>query len=258
MNQDRDAELALALELAAEASAIIMPYFRNAPPTETKPDLTPVTIADRRAEQRMREIIRARFPAHGVIGEEFGHDRADAEHVWILDPIDGTKSFVSGRQIFGTLIALWRGGKPLLGVINCPAIGDRWIGRIGEATTHNGKPCRTRDCASLAQAVLYTTSPYVFTGADRGRFEALQERIRFPVFGNDCHGYGLVASGYVDLCVEALLGVYDYAPLIPIIEGAGGVISRWNGEALGLVSDGRAVLAGDARCHRLALELLGA
>lgn len=247
---------ALAIRLADAARPIALRYFRNDPDTETKSDASPVTIADRESERVMREIIRAAFPDHGVIGEEHGADRPDASHVWVLDPIDGTKSFVSGRPIWGSLTALCRDGKPIVGVIDCPAVDDRWVGTAGRPTTHNGKPCRARRQARLADAVLYATSPYVFEGRDRDGFGRLHDQTKFAIFGNDCHSYGLVASGWVDLVVEAKLQVYDWAALVPVAEGAGGVITDWGGGPLGLHNDGRVVLAGDARLHRAALDIL--
>jgi histidinol phosphatase-like enzyme (inositol monophosphatase family) len=248
--------LALAVRLADAAGPIVMKHYRAGVAVERKPDDTPVTAADRAAETRMRELIAAEFPGHGVIGEEFGRDRPDASHVWVLDPIDGTKSFVSGRPLFGSLIALCRDGVPVVGVIDCPAAGDRWTGCAGRPSTHNGGPARTRACARLADAVLYATSPYVFEGRDRERFDRLHGLIRFPIFGNDCFGYGLAASGWVDLVVEARMDVYDWAAVVPVAEGAGGLITDWRGKALGFASDGRVLLAGDARAHRLALEVL--
>ncbi len=256
MTTDLDSYLALAIRLADEAGPIVMRHYRAGVAIDDKPDASPVTIADREAEQRMRELIAAAFPAHGVVGEEFGSDRADASHVWVLDPIDGTKSFVSGRPLFGSLIALCRDGVPVVGVIDCPAARDRWIGCTGLPSTHNGKPTRTRACATLGRAILYATSPYVFEGKDRQGFDRLHGAVRFPVFGNDCYGYGLVASGWVDLVVEAEMQVYDWAALVPVAEGAGGVITDWDGATLGFGSDGRVILAGDRRMHREALALL--
>jgi inositol-phosphate phosphatase/L-galactose 1-phosphate phosphatase/histidinol-phosphatase len=246
----------LAIRLADAARPIAMRYFRNDPHTETKSDASPVTIADRESERAMREIIRAEFPAHGIIGEEWGSDRPDASHVWVLDPIDGTKSFVTGRPLFGALIALCRDGKPVIGVIDCPAADDRWVGVAGAPSTHNGRPCRTRSCDRLSDAVLYATSPYMFEGRDWDGFDRLHSAVKFPIFGNDCHGYGLVASGWADLVVEAQLKVYDWAALVPVAEGAGGIITDWSGAPLGLHNDGRVVLGGDRRTHRAALDIL--
>ena len=258
MADDLQRFLDLAVSLADAAGPIVMGHYRVGVAVDEKPDASPVTVADRAAETRMRELIAAAFPDHGVVGEEFGRDRAGASHVWVLDPIDGTKSFISGRPLFGSLIALCRDGAPVVGVIDCPAARDRWVGCSGRPSTHTGGPARTRGCARLADAVLYATSPYVFEGRDRERFDRLHAAIRFPIFGNDCYGYGLAASGWVDLVVEAQMQVYDWAAVVPVATGAGGVITDWEGRALGFESDGRVVLAGDARAHRLALEILNA
>ena len=256
MTADLDSFLALAIRLADAAGPIVMKHYRSGVAIDDKPDASPVTIADRAAETRMRELIAAAFPDHGVVGEEFGSDRAGASHVWVLDPIDGTKSFVTGRPLFGSLIALCRDGAPVVGVIDCPAARDRWVGCAGLPSTHNGAPTRTRACAKLADAILYATSPYMFKGRDWHGFDRLHDAVRFPVFGNDCHGYGLVASGWADLVVEAGLKVYDWAAIVPVAEGAGGLITDWDGGKLGFESDGRVVLAGDRRMHREALAIL--
>ena len=256
MADDLGGFLDLAIRLADAAGPIVMRHYRAGVAIAAKDDASPVTVADRAAETRMRELIAAAFPEHGVVGEEFGADRAGASHVWVLDPIDGTKSFVTGRPLFGSLIALCRDGRPVVGVIDCPAARDRWVGCAGRPTTHNGAPARTRACARLADAMLYATSPYVFEGRDRERFDRLHGLIRFPIFGNDCYGYGLAASGWVDLVVEARMAVYDWAAVVPVAEGAGGLITDWAGKTLGFESDGRVILAGDARAHRLALEVL--
>ena len=258
MTDDIDRFTALAIELADAARPIALRYFRSELETVTKDDDSPVTIADRECEAVMRDLIHAAFPEHGIIGEEHGSDRPDATYVWVLDPIDGTKSFITGRPLFGSLIALCRDGKPIVGVIDCSAVNDRWVGAAGRATTHNGKPCRARRCERLSDAYLYATSPFMFEGKDRDGFHELCRRVKYPIFGNDCHGYGLVASGWADFVVEAQLKVYDYAALIPVAAGAGGVITDWNGDDLDLHSDGRVVLAGDSRRHREALDILNA
>jgi len=206
----------------------------------------------------MRERIAHEFPDHGIIGEEHGNDRPGASYVWVLDPIDGTKAFISGRPLFGALIALCRDGVPVLGVIDCPAVDDRWVGIVGRPTTHNDMPCSTRRCGRLADALLYATSPYMFTGEDASLFEKLRTQVKYPLFGGDCHNYGLVASGWIDLVVEANLKIHDWAALVPIATGAGGLLTDWSGRNLDFDSDGRVVMAGDARTHRAAIEILGA
>jgi inositol-phosphate phosphatase/L-galactose 1-phosphate phosphatase/histidinol-phosphatase len=256
MTDDIDQYTALAIELADAARPIALGWFRRDFETVTKDDASPVTIADRECEALMRERIRAAFPDHGIIGEEHGSENPGASHVWVLDPIDGTKSFVTGRPLFGALIALCRDGRPIVGVIDCAAVGDRWVGASGRGTTHNGAPCRARSCASLADAYLYSTTPFMFEGRDRDGFERLCRRVKYPLFGSDCHGYGLVASGWADIVVEAQLKVHDYAALVPVAEGAGALLTDWEGSPLDLASDGRVLMAGDADRHREALAVL--
>ena len=255
-NHDIERFAALAYSLAEITRNVSMRYFRNDFVTDTKADATPVTIADRECERLMRERILHDFPDHGIIGEEHGSDRPEASHVWVLDPIDGTKAFISGRPLFGALIALCRDGVPILGVIDCPAVDDRWVGIDGRPTTHNDMPCYTRRCGRLEDALLYSTSPYMFAGDDADTYEKLRTRVKYPLFGGDCHNYGLVASGWIDLVVEAQMQIHDWAALVPIIQGAGGRISDWSGRPLGFASDGRVVVAGDERTHSAAVGIL--
>ncbi|HXQ66325.1 MAG TPA: histidinol-phosphatase [Alphaproteobacteria bacterium] len=249
--------LRLAAQLADESGEIILRYFRSDLAVHDKADLSPVTIADREAETAMRRRIETHFPDHGIIGEEHGAKNPGAPYVWVLDPIDGTKSFITGKPLFGTLIALLHEGRAILGVINHPALHERWTGARGSPSLFNGAAAKTRACESLAKAVVYTTSPYMFASAeDAAAYERVRTKAKLALFGTDCYGYGLVASGFADLVVEAGLKLYDYCALIPVLEGAGGVISDWRGLPLGLHSDGRVLAAGDARAHREALRLL--
>ncbi|HYB54695.1 MAG TPA: histidinol-phosphatase [Alphaproteobacteria bacterium] len=249
--------LRLAERLADESGEIILRYFRSNLAVHDKADLSPVTIADREAETAMRRRIETHFRDHGIIGEEHGAKNPGAPYVWVLDPIDGTKSFITGKPLFGTLIALLHEGRAILGVINHPALGERWTGARGSPTLFNGAQARTRACERLAKAVVYTTSPYMFASAgDTAAYERVRAEAKLALFGTDCYGYGLVASGFADLVVEGGLKLYDYCALIPVLEGAGGVISDWRGLPLGLHSDGRVLAAGDARAHGEALRLL--
>jgi histidinol-phosphatase len=252
-----DPFLALAAELADAAGAAIRPAFRTPLVVDDKPDLSPVTAADRAAEAAMRRLIEARYPDHGIIGEEFGRVRETAEFVWVLDPIDGTKSFISGVPLFGTLIALTRRGRPLLGVIDQPISGERWVGAVGRKTTLNGAPILCRACPGLAAATLFAATPDMFKGEDAAAFARVSAAAKLVRFGADCYAYGLLAAGFVDLVVEASLEPYDFCPMVAIVEGAGGVASDWRGRALDLASDGRVAIAGDRRAHRAALALLG-
>ena len=235
----------LAERLADAAAPIHRRYFRSAVAVETKEDQSPVTIADREAEAAMRAILAAEAPDHGILGEEEGAQRIDAEYVWVLDPLDGTKSFVTGKPTFGTLIGLAHRGVPVLGVIDQPVMGDRWIGIEGRATTFNGEPATTRSCATLDQAWLSATSPGMFAGNDFTGFERLRKRVRHTVYGSECLAYGLLALGFVDLVVEADLKPYDFCALVPVVKGAGGAMTDWEGRPLALESDGRVAAAGD-------------
>jgi inositol-phosphate phosphatase / L-galactose 1-phosphate phosphatase / histidinol-phosphatase len=251
-----DAFLSLAVDLAEAAGAAIRPYFRRPIAVDDKPDLSPVTAADRAAETAMRRLIAARFPDHGIIGEEYGPEREDAEFVWVLDPIDGTKSFISGVPLFGTLIALAREGRPIVGIIDQPISRERWIGAAGRPATFNGAPVRCRPCAALAAATSFSTSPDMFRGADAGAFARVAGAAKLVRFGADCYAYGLLASGFIDLVIEASLKPYDFSAMLPIVEGAGGFASDWRGAPLTLASDGRVLVAGDRRAHQAALALL--
>jgi len=254
---DLDIFLALALRLADAAGEVIRPYFRRPLAVSDKADLTPVTAADRAAEETMRGLIEAHFPQHGILGEEFGRVREDAEFVWTLDPIDGTKSFISGVPLFGTLIALTRDRRPILGVIDQPISRERWVGASGRRTTLNGAAIGCRPCPVLAAATLFATTPDMFKAEDAASFARVSAAVKLTRFGADCYAYGLLAAGFVDLVLEASLKPYDFCAMVPIVEGAGGVATDWRGASLDLTSDGRILVAGDRRAHGAALALFG-
>ena len=250
----------LAGEMAVAAGEVARRYFRTALEVHEKPDDTPVTLADREAEAGIREIIADRYPDHGVIGEEQGSDRPEAEYVWVLDPIDGTRKFITGNPLFGTLIALLHEGRPILGVIDMPMLGERWIGAAGRATRfedrQGAREVRVRSCAELAGAVLTATTPHMFGEAEFPAFERVRRAAKMVLYGGDCFAYGALASGHLDLVVEADMAPYDFMALVPVVTGAGGVMTDWSGRPLGLVTDGRLIAAGDERVHEAALELL--
>jgi inositol-phosphate phosphatase / L-galactose 1-phosphate phosphatase / histidinol-phosphatase len=248
----------LARRLTEVSRPILRRYYRQKLDIIDKADESPVTKADRECEAALRETIIAAFPDHGIIGEEFGAERADAEYVWVLDPLDGTRSFITGRPLFGTLIALTRGGKPILGVIDMPILSDLWLGVAGQPSTLNGETIKTRPCAALADAYLSTISPQVFDAATFPRFEALRGKAKSTSYGGDCYQYGMVATGFIDVVVERGLGIYDYLALVPVIEGAGGMITDWRGQALTMESQGDVVAAGDRRILDQAIATLGA
>jgi histidinol phosphatase-like enzyme (inositol monophosphatase family) len=251
------AHLALAESLADAARAVVRRYFRRPLAVDDKSDLSPVTIADREAETAMRRLIEERFPEHGILGEEHGAVRAEAEHLWVLDPIDGTKSFISGIPLFGTLIALLHRGRPVLGVIDQAILGERWVGALGRPTTLNGARVATRPCAALDRATLFSTAPQsMFQGADALGFARLGAAVKLLRTGADCYAYAQLASGFIDLVVEAQLKPYDYFALVPVIAGAGGVMTDWRGEALDLAADGRVFACGDPGLAAEARRLL--
>ncbi len=251
------ARIALAEALADAARAVISGHFRRPLAVDDKSDLTPVTVADRAAEAAMRQLIEKRFPDDGIIGEEHGSIRGEAEHVWVLDPIDGTKSFISGIPLFGTLIALARRGRPVLGIIDQPILGERWLGVAGRGTLLNGAPVRSRRCAALERATLFCTAPeLMFQGEDAAGFARLRGAVKLFRAGADCYAYAQLAGGFIDLVVEGQLKPYDFCALAPVIEGAGGTITDWQGRALDLGSDGRVVACGDPALAAPARALL--
>ena len=246
----------LAERLARASGDIICRYFRSLPQIGQKLDSTPVTIADKEAEIAMRKIIQAECPDHGIIGEEGGKIIENARFVWVLDPIDGTKNYVSGSYQFGTLISLLENGEFVLGIIDQPVLRERWLGVRGQPTTFNGEPVQVRSCTSLSEAWMYSTSPNMFEMDNGERFERLTKKVRHSLFGTDCIGYGLLASGFTDIVCEAQLKHWDYAAHVPIIEGAGGIITDWNGKSLTLGSSGTVLASGDRRIHDSALTVL--
>jgi inositol-phosphate phosphatase/L-galactose 1-phosphate phosphatase/histidinol-phosphatase len=252
--------LPLAERLADVSADIVRRYFRADASTlkvEAKADESPVTIADRSAEAAMRALIEEAYPDHGILGEEFPFVRTGAEYAWVLDPIDGTKAFVTGMPVFGTLIALMRDGRPILGIINQPVTRERWIGVAGRRTTLNGRPIATSKTARLVDAAHYATHPSMFAqGDDWTKVQSLIAKVKSSRYGGDCYAYGLLAAGFIDLVTEARLQIYDFMALIPIIEGAGGMITDWNGGPLKRDSDGHVLAAANAACHAAALELL--
>jgi myo-inositol-1(or 4)-monophosphatase len=247
-------------EAAADrAAAVIRPLFRSALLVEAKGDASPVTRADREAEAAIRALLAETLPDHGVIGEEYGDERPDAEWVWVLDPIDGTRAFVTGRPIFGSLISLLHRGQPVLGIIDQPITGERWLGVAGRPTEFKGPfpgTPRCRPCTSLADAELSCTSPDMFAPANRPGFERLRQGVRRVTWGGDCYAYGLVALGLIDVVAESDLKIWDWAALVPVIEGAGGRVTDWAGQTLHPGSDGRVIALGDAGLLTEAVQLL--
>jgi myo-inositol-1(or 4)-monophosphatase len=245
--------------LADTAAETTLPHFRANGAIDNKGGGTfdPVTEADRNAETAMRKLIKATFPEHGIIGEEHGPERESAEFVWVLDPIDGTRSFIAGIPLWGTLIGLLRDGKPVLGMMAQPFTGERFAGD-GRRAWYRGpggdRALATRSCPSLSDAILFTTTPALFNRADRRSYDRVEASVRVPRYGADCYAYCMVAAGHVDLVVETELKPYDIVALIPIIEGAGGRVTDWEGGSA--AAGGRVVAAGDPRLHDQVLKRL--
>ena len=245
-------DIDLALRLADAAGAAIRPRFRAEFGLETKEDASPVTLADKEAEAAMRRLLVAERPMDGILGEEEGERVGTSGRQWVLDPIDGTRAFIAGRPIFGTLIALVEDGWPVLGIIDQPILRERWLGVVGRATTLNGQEARTRRCRDLADALLVTTSPALFTDDQLHAFEHVDGAVRSTVLGGDCYNYACLASGHLDVVIEAGLKLHDFAALVPVVEGAGGRMCDWAGDPLHAASNGEVIAAGDpARIEEL-------
>lgn len=238
----------LAIRLADAAGQAIRPFFRSRFDHEVKSDASPVTEADRAAEAAIRAILDKECPNDAIIGEEYGEKTGASGRSWVIDPIDGTVSFMAGRPIFGTLIALLEDGWPVLGVIDQCIAGERWVGVAGQPTTLNGRPVSTRRCRELSDAVLATSGPQYFSQHDGEHFMSLAAKTAHKrmLFGGDCYNYALLASGHIDLVVESGLKLHDFAALVPVVEGAGGLMCDWNGEPLHAASAGHVIALGDS------------
>ena len=239
----------------ARAGEICLRYFRRPVPIDTKPDATPVTLADREAEGAIRELIGARFPAHAIYGEEQGTCRGSGG-TWVIDPIDGTKSFVLGNPLFGCLVGFVRDGIVEAGGLAMPALGETWLASRDGATRMNGDAVRASGCTRLADASLLTSSPDFFAAAELAAFDAVSARVRFRRYGGDCYTYAMLAGGWSDLVIESSLHPFDFLPLVPIVERAGGVISDWDGRPLDLDSGPRVIAAATPELHAAALAVL--
>ena len=243
--------------LADEARVIAQKYFRAAQDVGRKSDGTPVTAADLEIEQKARSLIGREYPGHGIYGEEGGEQNTDSDWLWVIDPIDGTKSFATGKRSFGCLIALLFERRPVLGIIDMPSLDERWMGIKGQPTLYNGQPCHSAQTDSLKDATLNATTPDMFSPNEWELFCRVSETVRFRQFGADCYAYGLLACGFTDLVMEAGLGRFDYLALVPVVEGAGGCISDWQGKALTFDSAGEALASANQQLHTRALEIIG-
>jgi myo-inositol-1(or 4)-monophosphatase len=255
-----DDDIAFAHRLADAAGEVIRPYFRKRIEVIDKGGsmFDPVTAADKDAEEAIRALIKRERPADGILGEEYGEEKGSSGRVWVIDPVDGTRGFITGQTQWGTLIALNEGGAPVLGILDQPVLRERFVGTAHGAFLHSpeGKSrLAVRPCAGLGQAVLMTTHPWShFDQGEQAAFRRLADTCLLSRFGGDCYAYGLLAMGFVDLVVEARLKPWDIQALIPIVEAAGGVVTDWQGRPC--PEGGRVVAAGDARVHAQALKFL--
>jgi inositol-phosphate phosphatase / L-galactose 1-phosphate phosphatase / histidinol-phosphatase len=243
-------------ELADAAGAIALHYFRGDLIVDDKDDKTPVTQADREIEQTLRAMIHKKFPGHGVIGEEFGGENENAEFVWVIDPIDGTTAFATGRPTFGTIIGLAHNGKPAVGLVDQAFTKERWFGVRDLFCRYNGKPAKVAKPRGLNAARFHTTTPSMFDGGYESIFEQLRKTTKMPCYSCDCYAYGLLTIGWIDLVIERKMKVPDLIGLVPLITGAGGFAGDWQGNPIGLVNDGTIVAASSKQLALEALEIM--
>jgi len=254
--------IALAHYLADAAGDVVRQYFRTGFHIDGKADSSPVTIADREAEQAIRAILAKERPNDGIHGEEFGSDKGSSGYLWVLDPIDGTKAFATGRPLFGILIGLVHAGEAVLGVMDQPISRERWIGARGHGTRLNDKTVTARPCPDISTANVATTGPDMFEMEEYLRFyHFLKQDTGFTLYGGDCYSYGQLAGGWLDGVVEGHMKLHDYAALIPIVENAGGIITDWQGKPLPLEPSFDAVeviATGDKPLHERLCKVLSA
>ena len=250
--------LETAIQAVECARKITRDWFRIDLNVESKQDKSPVTLADQQTEQAVKQLILERHPDHSFLGEETGEQINDREWQWIIDPIDGTKSFATGNPTFGTLIALLHHRQPVVGIIDHAMLNERWVGIHGQPSLRNEVPCQTRQIAQLEQASIYTTTLDMFDETTYPRYDRLSKKCQFRVFGGDCYAYGLLSSGWTDIVCEADLKPYDYLALVPVVEGAGGIITDWQGHPLTLESSDQVIAAANSSLHQTALDILNA
>ena len=245
-----------AAELAESARRMSLRHFRNLPSIEYKKDGSPVTVADRDTETVVRHLISDRYPEHSIVGEEHGSLSSNTSWSWVIDPIDGTRSFIAGKPTFGCLIALLYENRPMIGIIDMPALNERWTGIKGEPSVYNGSQCYSKKYQPLSEATIFATSIDMFNQHERTTFDRLSSSARFRNFGADCYAYGLLASGHTDIVMESDMANHDFLALVPVIEGSGGCITDWEGNPLDFFS-GRQVLAtANPTLHQECLSLI--
>jgi len=251
-----DEFVSFAYFLADESAKITLKFFRQNFTTENKEDNSPVTIADKNSELKIRDLINKTYPNHGILGEEFEDINPDSEFMWVIDPIDGTMSFIAGHKDFGTLIALLHNKKPILGIIDCPAHQERWVGIQNQPTTLNDVVVKTSNVQNIINSYAFTSGLYFEDKMFKTDFDKIREQSKYYRFGGDCYMYGMLASGLIDIVIEDTLKVHDYMALIPVIKGAGGVITDKYNQEISLDSGGSLIATANAKLHNEVIEVL--
>jgi histidinol phosphatase-like enzyme (inositol monophosphatase family) len=256
MNNNLNEFISFANILADEAEKVIKKYFRKKIKIESKNDESPVTIADKETELKIRELISLKYPDHGILGEEYEQKNINSEYLWVIDPIDGTRNFIAGHKDFGTLIALLYKNEPIIGIINCPMHEERWLGCKGSNTLLNGKKVKSSEITSLEESYMCTSGLYFDDDFFRKGYEKILNETRYYRYGGDCYMYGMVASGLIEIVIEDTLKTHDYMALIPVINGAGGIITDKYGRKINLESDGSVVVSANKILHKKLIDII--
>ncbi len=256
MNHQYDEFTAFANLLADESAKILNNYFRTKIKIENKEDNTPVTIADQNTELKIRDLITKHYPTHCILGEEFDNFDGGSEFTWVIDPIDGTRSFIAGHKDYGTLIALLHNNKPIIGIINCPAHNERWVGIKDKQTTLNNNKIKTSSVQTIKDSYLFTSGIYFDEPILRNGFEIIKEKSKYYRYGGDCYMYGMLASGLIDVVIEDTLKAHDYMALVNVIEGAGGEITDKYGKDVSINSDGSLVASCNLKIHQELISII--
>jgi len=248
--------LNFANRLADEAGIISMEYFRTSLDIESKSDESPVTIADKNTELKLRSMIEKKYPDHGILGEEFDSINPDAEFIWVIDPIDGTKSYLAGHKDFGNLISLTQNKKPIIGIINCPAHDERWVGAKNQNSTINQQSSKTSSVTKIEDAYFFSSGLYFDEPHLRNAVDKIKHKVKYYRYGGDCYMYGMVASGLIDFVIEDTLKVHDYMALVNVIEGSGGKVTDKFGNEITTDSRGSCIASANEKLHSELISLI--
>ncbi|QIQ22354.1 histidinol-phosphatase [Zophobihabitans entericus] len=253
---EQNSLLTFAKKLADTSRSIILDSLKNPIVFDTKSDLSPVTVIDQKVEKSLRDLITESYPEHGILGEEYESEKLDADYVWVIDPIDGTKAFVTGLPVYGTLISLTYKGVPFIGIIDHPFTSERWVGIDGQVTTYNDKPVSTRQCSKLADAIVSIGNPESLSSGETANFTKLCQQTKWRVYGGSCYVYARLSSGQIDISVDSGLDPFDYCALDVVIRNAGGILTDWEGKRLSIHSGHRVVASGDKELHQEVIKVL--